>query len=539
MQKIRGYKPARYVAKANRFVKSLTGKASDLALADRKSNLGIDQRTQMIDDSRMLPFSTEFPVRPSENRAAFVAEIIAWLRGMDHQTVLSSKSETELDGANVHIRSDTGETLRMRELQENNSWSAVGARHDLPDNQGRIWRTECVLKRFAAEDGQDLIRLRTQCIATAPGTKIETPRKPYLIKTLLKENWGGTDRQLQISDQPVWLKNTGDGLSIASDITFGDATKWLPVLYVSATGNSSWLFNIHKIEKLAYDLGGIAHVVVEPNRTFSFKLRDKTEARNAYGGTLGLSVPGQGIVRQYDLGWENQDGNELISAIKAAILALRSQMPASGWDWADLQEQALRDQRERERAQLTAEEIEKLYQGEIDNLQDKIRQQKQQIEAASTESAGTFEGEFSTINLVRLLGPEIYPGEISDRLRLAAKLALSDAERLGLDQRSKAILQRTVKRFPAAPALAELSQDLQRATKNPKRMAKELISLLNRHGYHEKADNKHIRLVAKNDYEGLEPITIAKTPSENRGLKNIQKQIERTLGLTKLMDRKE
>ena len=49
----------------------------------------------------MIPFSTEFPVIPSDNRAAFVAEVVAWIRGMRHQTVLSKDSEAELDGANV------------------------------------------------------------------------------------------------------------------------------------------------------------------------------------------------------------------------------------------------------------------------------------------------------------------------------------------------------------------------------------------------------------------------------------------------------
>ncbi|PJN93193.1 hypothetical protein CNY89_22795, partial [Amaricoccus sp. HAR-UPW-R2A-40] len=76
----------------------------------------------------MLPFSTEFPVIPSDNRAAFVAEVVAWIRGMQHQTVLSSKSEAELDRANVHVRSNSGEELRMRELRTGDGWTAIGIR---------------------------------------------------------------------------------------------------------------------------------------------------------------------------------------------------------------------------------------------------------------------------------------------------------------------------------------------------------------------------------------------------------------------------
>jgi hypothetical protein len=490
----------------------------------------------MLDPAHMLSFSTEFPVVPSDNRAAFVAEVVAWIRGMEHQTVLSSKSEAELDGANVHVRSPTGEELRMRELITRNGWTAIGIRHDLPDDLGRVWRSECVLKRGAAEGGQDLLRLRTQCIAASPGARLDPPRKPYLIKALLKNGWGGRDQQFNVTDQPVWIENNDAGLALAKSVTLGEAAKWLPSVYVSATGVSSWQLSHREIEKLAYDLGGVAHVVVEPNRAFSFLLRDQTEGRNAYGGTVGLSVPGKGIVRRYYLGWQIQNADELATAVRLAASTLRSQMPAHGWDWTELQEQALRAHRERERNRLSASELEKLYLEEIDNLQDRIRQLEQQLAASQIASLDTDEADFSTDNLVKRLGPEIYSGEISDRLRFAAKTTLLVAEQIGLDPRSKAILQRVVERLPASPALAELSKDLDRATKDPKRVASELTSLLARHGYSEKSDNKHIRLEANKGFDGLDAITLPKTPSEHRGLKNLRKQIARTLGITKLDD---
>lgn len=484
----------------------------------------------------MRPFATEFPVKTVYNRAAFVAEVIAWLRGTSYSTVLTSTSAKDLDGENAHLRSPAGEELRLRELEGADGWSAIGFRHDFPDYEGRLWRTEGVLRRAAAEHDQDLVRLRTQCLARTPGAHLETPRKPYLIKSLLTNGWGGVDARLPVSDRPVWLDDSDEGLATARAVTVGEATKWLPAVYVSATGKGVWLLSHREIEKLAYDLGGIAHVVVEPDRAFSFRLRDESAGRNAYGGTVGLSVPGQGVVRRYYLGWQIQHGGELAEALRAAATNLRGQMPAFGWDWTELQEQALRAQRERERNRLTNAESEQLYLEEIDNLQDKIRQLEQQLSSRPADGIGTDEGEFSTDNLVRRIGPEVYSGEISDRLRFAAKTTLSVADQIGLDARSKVILQRLVDRLPLSPALNELSQDVARATKDPKRIAAELTSLLGRHGYREKSDNKHIRLEATDGYDGLGSITLPKTPSENRGLKNLRKQIERTLGINKLAD---
>ncbi|MFN7168396.1 MAG: hypothetical protein ACK4NV_15210 [Pannonibacter sp.] len=482
----------------------------------------------------MQPFSTEFPVQAWPNRAAFVAEIIGWLRGMPNQNVLSSSSEKELDGSNVHLRSASGEELRMRELQSGDGWIAIGARYDVPDDQGRVWRTECVLLRGAADKGQDLVRLRTQCIATLPGAKLEIPKKPYLVKALITNGWGGKDCQLEVSDQPIWLNGNGDGLSIARAATLGEATKWLPVLYVSAMGKSEWLLSQYEIGKLAYDLGGIAHVVVEPDRSFSLALREETEARNAYGGTIALSAPGQGIIRRYFLGWQIQDHAELALMIRRAASAFRSHMPSFGWDWTELQEQALRAHRASEKSQLTADESEQLYIEEIENLQDRINQLEQQLSVQPPYSVGTDEAEFSTDNLVRLVGPEVYSGEVSDRLRLAARTALSVADQTGLDARSKIVLQRVLDRLPVSPALAQLTQDLARATKDPKRIAGELTSLLVRHGYVKKSENRHIRMEAAKDFDGLDAITVPKTPSEYKGLLNLRNQIERTLGITKL-----
>jgi hypothetical protein len=77
---------------------------------------------------------------------------------------------------------------------------------------------------------------------------------------------------------------------------------------------------------------------------------------------------------------------------------------------------------------------------------------------------------------------------------------------------------------------------MKKATKDPKRVAGDLSKVLLRYGYREKSDNKHIRLEAKPGYEGLDAITVPKTPSDARGLLNLRKQVERTLGVTRLSE---
>lgn len=492
----------------------------------------------MSDLSHTPPLSTEFPVKAKKGRTDFVAAVVVWLQGTKYSTVLTPDFVQELDGENAHLIAPSGEELRLRELRDEDGWSAIGFRHDFPDDEGRLWRTECVLKRRAPSNGEHLVRLRTQCLVKSSGARLETPNKPYLIKALLMNGWGGTDATLAVSDQPVWLNDADEGLTTARAVTVGRAARWLPTIYISATGKRTWLLSQRRIKKLAYDLGGIAHVVVEPDRVFSFKLRDATKGRNAYGGTVALSLPGQGIVRRFFLGWQIQDQRKLMAAVKMAATNLHGQMPASGWDWTELQEQAMRKQREAYKGALSADESEALFDDamkQIDDLKAENRQLREQLRAhMESAKVGAHEGEFLNESLARVLGPEVYNGEISDRIRFAAKTTLSTASQSGLEERSKAILRRVVDRLPVSPALAELSHELARATKDPKGVSGRLVSILGRHGYSQKSDNKHVRLHAKKNYDGLEPITLPKTPSDSRGLTNLRKQIERTLGITRL-----
>jgi hypothetical protein len=481
----------------------------------------------------MTPFVTEFPVKPV-TMSAFIAQVIGWLRGTEYSTVLDQYSIGDLDGVSAHLRALTGEELNLRQLSLDGLPRAVGFRHDFPDADGRLWRTEAVLTYQAGQTQSAFVRIRTQCLALSQGAKIETPRKPYFVKAILQDGWGIADGALPIGDQAHWLPDSDEGLLVASESVMGGATISLPVVYVSALGVGQWPMSHIEIEKLAYDLGAVAHVVVEPSRAFSFKLKDQTAGKNAYGGSIAISLPGQGIVKRLHFGWLYQDTTDLVGAIRATVSEYGSYMPARGWDWTELQEQALRVQRERDRGRVTSEEIERLYEEEIANLRERMNELQIQLSARPTTTTELDDNSLPIDAIYRRIGPEIYTGEILDRLHLAAKLTVQYADQTGIDERTKFILGEVSNKLPWSPELDHLQDAIRRATKDPKRLANEVSSLLAKHGYYKKSDNKHVRLEATEGYGGLESITLPKTPSDTRGLANQRSQIERTLGLSTL-----
>lgn len=474
-------------------------------------------------DGTDAPLFDGIPTARGRHARGLAGAVIEWLKGAGYGSELFAPGSVVDRGADIHLRGPSGQELRIRDLRSDSGTIAVGFRHDLPQD-GVLWRSEGVL-RFASGP-QPL--LRTQSMAISPGGG----RKPCLVKLLLKQGRGGQDGPFEVSDQPLFLENDKSGLDLAQAVFAGQATQALPVIYVSARDGGGWLLSEDQLSKLAFDLGGVAHVVVEPGREFSFRLRDLCRGRNTYAGAIALLLPDGTVVRRLFPGGDKA----VVPTLTGAALALRGQMPACGWDWPDLQEQIIRAQRQRDRKRLSPEDEKKLYLDEIDTLNEKIaqltsdlaqtRKSQTEMDVRSDKAQGA--------DLAGLLGPEVYDGEIVDRLRYAAGTMLQQADTLGVDARSLEIFRRFCLRVPLSPGYTELRGDLKRATRDAKRIGTDLPDLLERHGYRRKNDKTHITMERCEGYEGLAPVTVSKTPSDHRAPDNHRRQAEGGLGLTRL-----
>lgn len=242
----------------------------------------------------MSLFAKEFPTTVVLTQAAFTAEVIGWLRGGRGSRILAEATEQDLDGDAPLLRAASGETLAMLRLAGEADTFALGFRHDLPDAENRIWRTEGVLRR-SDDVSNTILRIRGQCIAAASVAHLQPPRRPHLIRALLERGIGGRDGVLQIQTTPHLLRDTEDDQLLASDITEGKATRHPPVVYVSALSANRWIAGRDELNRLALDLAGVAHVVLEPRRELSFRVKELTNGRNAYGGTIGIAVRSLGL----------------------------------------------------------------------------------------------------------------------------------------------------------------------------------------------------------------------------------------------------
>ncbi|MGV7120081.1 hypothetical protein [Sphingopyxis sp. 550A] len=476
----------------------------------------------------MLTSATEFPVKGTLSRPRFLAEIVGWLRGNSSSSVLDDGGTLDADDLYAHLTSPIGETLKFREVNSENS-KFIGFRHDLPDTEGRIWRTEGVLSVGATEGEPGLLRIRSQCIGTDTGAKLELPRKPFLVKALLRQDFGALDGILPTIDKPIYLDETASDLERAVQICIGKATTYLPVVYVS-TIKGCPLLSDNDLEHLADRLGGCAHLVVEPSARFSFKLADASGRRNAYMGAIGLALPGRGTVKR--LYWESgQSLDDLKNMIVAVARAVATQSRSQGASWSDIQEIALLDARRTASGTTFDAELEELYKDEI---QDKERQitdlrksneQQQEKILHLEEEIGRSKISAWSAGFSDKLPLELYSGEIIEWLKKAVR---PYADRPDTHARGKVVLEAFLQVFARADGLREINDVLNRAAKDS---TSELQAFLESKGFTVRA-GKHIVLEPPKDLKGVLNITLPRTPSDWRGNQNQKSDIKKALGLS-------
>jgi len=265
----------------------------------------------------MLSYSCEFPIPTNTSRENVCATIRKWIGGMrfTHFTVESllplgvdeaweAVEETEYIESFVEVTSDT---------------ESCAVTYRKKDSQFE-WITTIVI---AIQPSTSWISVRVECEPLHPMAQVPAAKKPVLVKLLLQEFGGGVDGAFEVTDVPVIFANSE--INLAASCIRGETDAHLPIVYVSAPFTGPYLVNPNE---LAILLAGMAHVVVEPNRTFSAKLMKAVDQRNPYGGTVALYWPESEGRRSFYARASNYKPEEIHAEIFTEIrLSLNNRRP--------------------------------------------------------------------------------------------------------------------------------------------------------------------------------------------------------------------
>lgn len=298
-------------------------------------------------------------------------------------------------------------------------------------------------------------------------------------------------------------------------------------MYVSAGFQGNYITDP---EHLAPELAGMAHVVVEPNRAFSLRLKLEVDSENVYGGTIGIYWPDGGGRRSFFLGQEFESPAQVGQAILSEVqVALTNRRGLDTCTWASLQEAASRQAILALRAS-GSQEIDKY----IETFDEEQAAKALRLEAAEKEitrlrtELRIYEARLAA-NTGALLrsGKEddLYTGEVLAIVREAVEDAMT---RVPADSRRQHVLSAVLEANPKdEDCAASMRERLKNLLRGSRGVDGKVRRGLEEMGFSISEKGKHYKLIFQTDDRYT--FTLPKSGSDNRGGLNAASDIGKLL----------
>ncbi len=466
----------------------------------------------------MIVWATEFPIPRGTGPDDVLALCRRWLNGSPHLPFKDTAFPDLIDGDSIGVDRN-GHSVRFARVAFDGHWW-VGCQHSWTEDGKREWITQIVASGSATSV---LVGVRLECNLLAAGLSLPRPKKPYVMKLFLTMFGGSSDSWLTVDDAPTYLGEAQIDEAVA--IIDGRTPVTLPVVYVSAL--SSHRPFIDPIE-LAKWLAGMAHVVVEPSRHFSFALARNVARRNPYGGAVGVFWP-RALERHSRLmprDFDSADAMAVECADRVRI-ALASVRPTPSLTWSHLHELIARRRLDelRKSGSTELEEFATAFDAELASKEERLQEAEREIgrlnaEVRRLEAAGRDNGDF----LTRGNEPEYYAGEIQDAVLFALDLATKSLEQNG---RRWHIIQDLLANAHPSGTAESMAEEIKRCFASSGDLTTAVRRTLEDLDFEISDDGRHYKALWQGD--GRYTFTISKTSSDHRAGKNLASAINRTL----------
>ena len=386
---------------------------------------------------------------------------------------------------------------------------------------GLEWVTTIVFSRWETDSW---VSVRVTCESAHPSVRLPPAKKPVLVRLLLQSLGGASDGVLAVGTAPYRLDNVD--IDIAAQLILGHAGCRLPIVYVSARFQGGYIVDA---DRLGNDLSGMAHVVVEPNRAFSLRLKIDVDSENVYGGTIGVYWPEGAGRRSFFLGREYDSASDIQNAVVEEVRsALANRRPLERSTWGASQALVSRSTFEALKAagSLEVNRYVEQFDKELAAKAEEVDRAEREIARLRAELRRYEARPAMGASLMLRTGPEqdLYPYELADIVCDAIRDALT---RVLEDSRRQHVLSAILEaneQHGEATRLKESLRDLLRGSSGvDSKVRKGLESL----GFVITEDGKHYKLV----FQGDDRYTFAlpRSGSDHRGGLNAAADIARLL----------
>ncbi|WP_200182276.1 hypothetical protein [Ectothiorhodospira mobilis] len=466
----------------------------------------------------MLTFKTQFPINESKSVDDLFEAGRIWLAGSPHSS-LASVMKNATDIRDEWSRESDNEKIRF--IKHHNGEEASGFRHENLDLDGMRWVTEVACAKRA---NNFWISVQLSVDSELPVERIDNGKRPYILKTIMREIGGGKDGYLTVCDKPIHL--TEEQVDLAADIITANAGCFMPVVYVSADSDGNSHINT---AQLAQWLSGMAHVLVEPNRRFSFQLAPLVYRENAYGGAVAIYWP-DGIGKwlflpQGEFSDPKSLQNAIAKKVRASLLSQRTKRECT-WSYILEQKSRKRIQELRDSGSHEVDEYISLFDTELESKNEEIQRLEAEVSRLKYSHFNQNEGggtKGKDLN-IRTSEGDLYQGE---RLSLIVEALEKELNSSEPHSRRYHVLRDLIDSNNLPGEKETILDSLKELLRRYRDMDSTTRSELERLGFSINDDGKHYKLFFRDEMRC--PFILAKTGSDHRGGLNSFSNIKKKL----------
>lgn len=342
------------------------------------------------------------------------------------------------------------------------------------------------------------------------------------------------DGNITIIDKPIIASESN--YESYRDIICGKLSYEIPVVYIS---KDHWGNTVVDPNYLARELSGVAHVFVEDGYNIATRLQQDTQGNNAYLGYVGIYFPGTQYCQKHGLGYYDNDYRKMCRGIIDDVWdALMNRADSTQYNWNQIlalqaRQNMLKLKSISEQAQGELKQYTDAFDIEKKELENKVEELNKKILSLCAERDGLLvaRGTASRDGLFYNAGieAELYPGERNDLLYSVLSQVLPRYEE---GTRPYCIIRSLLDANPKVGSYEKIIKGVRSIFGSGEKMTKAMKNQLKDLGFSIEEDGPHYKMIFR---DPRYIFTVAKTPSDHRGAKNLIATICKKLDVEKKM----
>ncbi len=475
----------------------------------------------------MLLFSTILNINENMSEEDFIQLVIEWNQTNPYK--YNVIPDIVWNGeSNIRFGNDQ----LWLEINEYADKNIIAVRYEKIAEDGAVWDTDYVMNFNEMRMAIQLDRsYREDALFISPDFST-----PHFITLLIERGYLKDDNDLPVDRVPLLINDTN--LSCISRVICREIKYQLPVVYISKNYYDEDPIDV---KKLAGRLKGVAHVMLQESKVTNKALMIATDKQNDYNGSIGIYFPNSLSKKNYRYYREEGYDEALYNKVLREVIKYSNSFVLDDlYTWSGVNSALLADglasqrlaRQEAEKAKRRAEEEKEDVYAEfgedIETLEKRNEAQRNEILALRVENQG-LRSKLAENDSVPILftGEEkdFFAGEIREFALRALSLALQN--NIKSETRFADVISDLIKNNLTEEELTKRQAKIKELLSSYTGMTSEIRQELLNMGITITDDGKHYKLTYHGDDRYVN--TMAKTPSDWRGSKNMVAQLNARL----------